>query len=118
MSVRQPRPGFAVASAALGAVGLVMAVSIWVTWLFIRPDGGAAVPTPMSVVLSLVLGALWIVVLCTAALAILFGLLGRTAPGGLARAGMVFGALGLLLAFGGAIAFVVAAADWLTVRPV
>ncbi|GAB3570046.1 hypothetical protein GCM10027445_22890 [Amycolatopsis endophytica] len=117
MNVQQQRPGLAVASAALGAVGVVMGVSIWVTWAFVRPAAGGALPSPMSVVLTLVLGALWIVVLSAGVLSMLFGFLGRATPGGLARAGMLFGAIAALLALSGAIAFVVAASDWLVVRP-
>lgn len=114
---QQQRPGLAVASAALGAVGVVMGVSIWVTWALVRPTAGDVLPPPMTVVLTLVLGALWIVVLSAGVLAILFGFLGRATPGGLARAGMLFGTVAVLLALSGAVAFVVAASDWLAVRP-
>ncbi|MEU0470096.1 hypothetical protein ABZ215_39380 [Amycolatopsis sp. NPDC006131] len=117
MIQQQPRTGLAVASAALGAVGIVMAMSVWVTWAFVRPRAGDALPSPLAVVLTLVLGALWVLILVLAVLAVLFGVLSRDAAGGLARAGIVFGSLAALLALAGAVAFVVSAADWLTVVP-
>jgi hypothetical protein len=97
----------ALASVALGAVGVVFAVSTWVTWLIVHPGE----PTPLSIVIALVLGALWVVVLGAAVLAIIFGLVARAA-GRLAWIGAGLGSLATLLALGGAIAFVGAAADW------
>ena len=35
-------PGAAPASIALGAVGLVFAVSTWITWAFVRPPAAGA----------------------------------------------------------------------------
>ncbi|GAB2987114.1 hypothetical protein LWP59_09575 [Amycolatopsis acidiphila] len=97
----------ALASVALGAVGVVFAVSTWVTWLIIQPGD----PTPLTIVVALVLGALWVVVLGAAVLALIFGFVGRAA-GGLAKAGIGLGVVAMLLALGGAVAFVAAAADW------
>ncbi|NIH84617.1 hypothetical protein [Amycolatopsis granulosa] len=117
MSAQQPRAGLAVASAALGAVAVVMAVSTWVTWAFVHPRAGDALPSPAAVVLMLVLGALWVLILVMAVLAVLFGVLGRRAAVGPARAGAAFGAVAALLALAGAVAFLVTATDWLVVVP-
>ena len=117
MTQQQPRAGLAVASAALGAVGIVMSMSAWVTWAFVRPRAGDALPSQLDVVLTLVLGALWVLILVMTVLAVLFGVLGRNAAAGLARAGIAFGAVAAVLALAGVVAFVVAASDWLAVRP-
>ncbi|GAA4662813.1 MULTISPECIES: hypothetical protein [Amycolatopsis] len=109
------RPGLALASVALGAVGVVFAGSTWITWFIVQPGG--ALPTPLSMVVGLVLGALWVLVLGAAVLSVLFGVLART-TGRLALTGIALGVVAGLLALGGALAFVVAAMDWTTVHAV
>lgn len=103
------RPGLALASVALGAVGLVFAFATWVTWLVVHPWG--VLTSALTVIFALVLGALWVLVLGSAVLGVIFGLVvGET--GRLARIGIGLCSLAALLALAGAVAFVLAALHW------
>ena len=105
------RPGLALTSVALGAVGLVFSVSTWITWAIVRPHATGALPQSFAIVVTLVLGALWVVVLAAAVLAIVFGIVAR-AVGGLAYLGVGLGVLDAVLALAGALVFVTIAGDW------
>lgn len=97
----------ALASVALGAVGVVFAASTWATWLIVQPTNAA----PLTIVVALVLGALWVLVLGVSILALIFGFVGRGA-GGPAKAGIALSIVAMLLALGGVVAFIAAAANW------
>ncbi|HVW40563.1 MAG TPA: hypothetical protein VHC18_04355 [Amycolatopsis sp.] len=99
-------------SIALGAVGLVFAVSTWVTWAIVRPSATGVLPQSFAIIVMLVLSALWVVVLGMAVLAMVFGIVARNV-GRLAHLGIGLGVLDTLLAAGGVLVFVLTASDWL-----
>lgn len=106
------RPGVSLAAVTLGVVSLVLAVSTWAAWLFVRPEIQARMVSyywPISVVFVLVLGALWFLALHGGVLAIVFGLVtgAHRADGGQqARTGALLGLLTLAVALAGTVVFI------------
>lgn len=91
------RPRLALAGIASGAIGLVFAVSTWVSWAILSPPDTATLPRSVAAVAAVLLAALGVVVLLAAVLAVVFGVLARK-TGGLAPLGIGLGALDVLLA--------------------
>src|SRR5205814_7662628 len=69
----RPGRGLAVASLAVGASGLTLAVATWAAWLIIRPELVSAwVYSWVAQAFVLVLGALWFALLPISVLALVF----------------------------------------------
>ncbi|KAA9159824.1 hypothetical protein FPZ12_019565 [Amycolatopsis acidicola] len=95
----------------LGMAGVVFSVSAWVLWALIRPGSAGAQPNSLTVILALLLGAVWLLVVMVAGLAVVFGgLAWRSGPPALWGLGL--GVLSGLLSLGGAIVFAVTVANW------
>lgn len=105
--IDRPRRGLGIASVAIGAFGLTLAVATWAAWLLIRPrivsDWALSW---VSQAFLLVLGALWFALLPLGALGLVFagyaGVRRITDPG---RIGAGLAAISLLLALLGAAVF-------------
>ncbi|MER6797028.1 hypothetical protein, partial [Amycolatopsis mediterranei] len=80
----RPGRGLAIASLAIGAAGLTLAVATWAAWLIVRPEIVSAwVFSWVTQAFVLVLGALWFALLPISVLALVFGVCAgaRTQPG-------------------------------------
>src|SRR2546423_9140097 len=80
----RPGRGLAIASLALGASGLTLAVATWAAWLIVRPQVVSAwMYSWVAQAFVLVLGALWFALLPISVLALVFGGYAgaRTRPG-------------------------------------
>src|ERR1044072_1465568 len=82
----RPGRGLAIASLAIGASGLTLAVATWAAWLIVRPPVVTAwVYSWVAQAFVLVLGALWFALLPISVLALVFGVYAgartRPAPG-------------------------------------
>lgn len=109
-----PRPsGLSLAALTLGVVGLLIAVGCWIAWLAMV--GLFDLPTGFYGgigLLTLAIGALWAAMVPVSTLAVIYGGISRrrnkaetSDRDNLARAGVVTGALALLVALAGAIVF-------------
>ena len=112
----QPRrQGLAIASVSVGAVGMVIAVGTWATWLAVRPSV-TLITSEVSFVgaiFAMALGLFWFAALAVGVLGMVFGLVaGARGPGGgdLARVGTMFSMITAALAVAGAVVFVFAMA--------
>lgn len=107
-----PRPGVSLAALSLGVLSLVLAVSTWAAWVFLRPEVQTHPMNrhwPVGVVFVLVLGLLWFLALHGGVLAIVFGLVTRTrgvVSGHQARNGALLGLLTVAVALAGALALI------------
>ena len=113
----RPGRGLAVASLAVGASGLTLAVATWAAWLIIRPELVSAwVYSWVAQAFVLVLGALWFALLPISVLALVFGVCAgaRTRPG-FGRIGAPLAVVTALLALAGAAVF--ATTSWRQVGP-
>jgi hypothetical protein len=99
----RPGRGLAIASLAVGASGLTLAVATWAAWLIVRPGIVSAwVFSWVTQAFVLVLGALWFALLPISVLALVFGVCAgaRTQPG-FARIGATLAVVTALLALSG-----------------
>jgi hypothetical protein len=113
----RPGRGLAIASLAIGASGLTLAVATWAAWLIVRPPVLSAwVYSWVAQAFVLVLGALWFALLPISVLALVFGVYAgaRTHPGP-GRIGATLGVITVLLALSGAAVF--ATSSWRHVGP-
>ncbi|WIX85031.1 hypothetical protein [Amycolatopsis sp. DG1A-15b] len=113
----RPGRGLAIASLAVGAAGLTLAVATWAAWLVVRPGIVSAwVFSWVTQAFVLVLGALWFALLPISVLALVFGVCAgaRTQPG-FARIGATLAVVTALLALSGAAVF--ATTSWRHVGP-
>ncbi len=113
----RPGSGLAIASLAIGAAGLTLAVATWAAWLIVRPPVVTAwVYSWVAQTFVLVLGALWFALLPLSVLALVFGVCAgaRTGPGA-GRVGATLAVITVLLALSGAAVF--ATTSWRTVGP-
>jgi len=113
----RPGRGLAIASLAIGAAGLTLAVATWAAWLIVRPPVVAAWTFSwVTQAFVLVLGALWFALLPISVLALVFGVCAgaRTRPGP-GRIGATLAVLTALLALAGAAVF--ATSSWHGVGP-
>ncbi|MEV4150307.1 hypothetical protein AB0J40_42085 [Amycolatopsis sp. NPDC049691] len=113
----RPGRGLAIASLAIGAAGLTLAVATWAAWLIVRPPVVAAWTFSwVTQAFVLVLGALWFALLPISVLALVFGVCAgaRTRPGP-GRIGATLAVLTALLALSGAAVF--ATSSWHGVGP-
>lgn len=103
----RPRRGLGIASVAIGAAGLTLAVATWAAWVLIRPRIVSEWPFSwVSQAFLLVLGALWFALLPLGALGLVFaGYSGVRAITGPGRIGAGLAAVTLLLALLGAAVF-------------
>lgn len=109
--------GLAIASLAIGASGLTLAVATWAAWLIVRPEVVSAWALSwVTQAFVLVLGALWFALLPISVLALVFGVCAgaRTRPG-FGRIGATLAVLTSLLALSGAAVF--ATTSWRHVGP-
>jgi hypothetical protein len=115
----RPGLGLGIASLAIGAAGLTLAVATWAAWLIVRPQVLSAwAYSWVSQAFVLVLGALWFALLPISVLALVFGICAgaRTRPGR-GRIGATLAVITVLLALSGAAVF--ATTSWRHVgRPV
>lgn len=120
VTIAPPRRGLAIASLAVGAATLVLAVSAWFAWLLVLPRLSVALHHSwLSVAFGLVLGAIWFAALPAGVVAAILGLAsGARLPGGdnLGRAGAFLGLLSFAVALTGAVVFVLHAGAWGPVR--
>ncbi|MFJ7216352.1 hypothetical protein [Amycolatopsis sp. NPDC098790] len=103
----RPGRGLAIASLAVGASGLTLAVSTWAAWLLVRPVLLTAwMFSWLAQAFVLVLGALWFALLPISVLALVFGVCAgaRTRPGP-GRIGATLAVITALLALSGAAVF-------------
>ncbi|MEV6874455.1 hypothetical protein [Amycolatopsis sp. NPDC051128] len=113
----RPARGLAIASLAIGAAGLTLAVATWAAWLIVRPQVVSAwAHSWVAQAFVLVLGALWFALLPISVLALVFGLCAgaRTRPGQ-GRIGATLAVVTVLLALSGAAVF--ATTSWRHVGP-
>ncbi|MGW5718164.1 hypothetical protein ACWEVP_18505 [Amycolatopsis sp. NPDC003865] len=113
----RPGRGLTIASLAIGASGLTLAVATWAAWLVVRPPVVTAWTFSwVSQAFVLVLGALWFALLPISVLALVFGVCAgaRTRPGP-GRIGATLAVLTALLALSGAAVF--ATTSWRGVGP-
>ena len=113
----QPGRGLGIASVAVGASGLTLAVATWAAWLIVRPGIVSAwVFSWITQAFVLVLGALWFALLPISVLALVFGVCAgaRTQPG-YARVGATLAVVTALLALSGAAVF--ATTSWRHIGP-
>jgi hypothetical protein len=113
----RPGRGLGIASLAIGASGLTLAVATWAAWLIVRPPVLSAwVYSWVAQAFVLVLGALWFALLPISVLALVFGVYAgaRTRPGP-GRIGATLGVITVLLALSGAAVF--ATSSWRHVGP-
>ncbi|MEV6622412.1 hypothetical protein AB0M83_28675 [Amycolatopsis sp. NPDC051106] len=113
----RPGRGLAIASLAIGASGLTLAVATWAAWLIVRPPVVTAwVYSWVAQAFVLVLGALWFALLPISVLALVFGVYAgaRTHPGP-GRIGATLAVITALLALSGAAVF--ATTSWRQVGP-
>ncbi|MEV7092494.1 hypothetical protein AB0M80_06585 [Amycolatopsis sp. NPDC051045] len=113
----RPGRGLAIASLAIGASGLTLALATWAAWLIIRPALLSAwVFSWVVQAFVLVLGALWFALLPISVLALVFGVCAgaRTQPG-FGRIGTTLAVITALLALSGAAVF--ATTSWRQVGP-
>ncbi|KDN23006.1 hypothetical protein [Amycolatopsis rifamycinica] len=113
----RPGHGLAIASLAIGASGLTLAVATWAAWLIVRPELVSAWTLSwVTQAFVLVLGALWFALLPISVLALVFGICAgaRTRPG-YARIGATLAVVTVLLALSGAAVF--ATTSWRRVGP-
>lgn len=113
----RPGRGLAIASLAVGASGLTLAVATWAAWLIVRPEVVSAwVFSWVTQAFVLVIGALWFALLPISVLALVFGVCAgaRTQPG-YARIGATLAVITALLALSGAAVF--ATTSWRHVGP-
>jgi hypothetical protein len=109
--------GLGIASLALGAAGLTLAVATWAAWVIVRPGILSAwMLSWVSQAFVLVLGALWFALLPISVLALVFGVCAgaRTRPG-FARVGATLAVVTALLGLSGAAVF--ATTSWRQVGP-
>ncbi|HVV09392.1 hypothetical protein [Amycolatopsis sp.] len=105
------RTGLALASLALGLVGVVFSVSTWVAWAIVQPGSAGTLPQSGTVIIAVLLGALWVLVMAAAGLAIVFGAFAwRAGPAALWGVGL--GVLSGVLSLAGAIVFAVTVVNW------
>ncbi|MBE8520365.1 hypothetical protein ILP97_23195 [Amycolatopsis sp. H6(2020)] len=113
----RPGRGLAIASLAIGASGLTLAVATWAAWLLVRPVLSAAwLFSWQAQVFALVLGALWFALLPISVLALVFAICAgaRTRPG-YARIGATLAVITALVALSGAAVF--ATTSWDRIGP-
>ncbi|WP_410568087.1 hypothetical protein [Amycolatopsis sp. cmx-4-61] len=111
------RRGLAIASLAIGASGLTLAIATWAAWLIVRPGVVSAWALSwIAQAFVLVLGALWFALLPISVLALVFGVCAgaRTRPG-FGRIGATLAVVTALLALSGAAVF--ATTSWRQVGP-
>jgi hypothetical protein len=117
LETSRPGHGLAIASLAIGASGLTLAVATWAAWLIVRPPVVSAwVFSWVAQAFVLVLGALWFALLPISVLALVFGVHAgaRTRPGA-GRIGATLAVITALLALSGAAVF--ATTSWRHVGP-
>ncbi|GAB3161291.1 hypothetical protein [Amycolatopsis sp. NPDC004378] len=113
----RPGRGLGIASLAVGAPALTLAVATWAAWLIVRPPVVTAWANSwVTQAFVLVLGALWFALLPISVLALVFGVHAgaRTEPGP-GRIGATLAVLTALLALSGAAVF--ATTSWRHVGP-